>query len=985
MDTLEKGLETLIVSYLRDVNGYRELAANESDKDFTYDPETGLIKGWVEEFINATQPEKVAASKCFSSESERTRFYTRLSDKLTKDGVVEVLRNGFKHNGAKFDLYYATPSELNDTAKANYAKNIFGVVRQVRFSRKSTESVDVVIFLNGLPVMTMELKNHYTGQTVENAIKQYRDDRDPGELLFRKKRCAVHLGVDDTDVYMCSELKGRDSWFLPFNRGVNGGKGNPPIPGKTMTSYLWEAVLTKSSLSDILENYAQTITETDRKTKKTTEKVIWPRYHQLDAVRKLLAETGKKPTGRRFLIQHSAGSGKSNTITWLAFQLAQMLDGENAARYDSVLVVTDRVNLDKQIRDNIRAFAQLDNVLGWAEDAGSLKNLLDAGKKIVISTIHKFGYIIDELNGALKDRRFAIVIDEAHSSQAGEMANNLARVVSGQEEGEEEDVEDMVYRIIKGRKLAKNANYYAFTATPKNKTLELFGEKVGERFEPFHEYSMKQAIEEGFILDVVKHYTPYRSYYQVVSTTNECLLFDKEQAPKRLKAYVEAQPETIAAKAKIIVDHFCTKVFCKIGGKARAMVVTSSIDRAIEYFEAISRLLKERGGRFKAIVAFTDKTIGGELKTEAMYNGFASSQIEDKFEEEPYRILVVADKFQTGYDQPLLHTMYVDKQLRDVKAVQTLSRLNRCCPKKTDTFVLDFANDPDAIREAFQKYYKGTVQDGESDVNKLSDLIDEIERKRFYREDAMREAVRVLLKGADAERAQLDSMLDFCVERFKEELLEDEQVSVKGAMKRYLRIYPFFASIMPYESVDWEEHYLFYAKLYTKLPKIARVDGTAGLVEYVDFDKYRIEKQDEQSILLQNIQGEVDPVPVGRGGQMQVAVLDTLQNIVDDFNRQFGGEIEWKDVDEVKRQVASLPDRVMASDSMIAPAIRDQEYDKAEILFNNTLNSVVTEMGNEKLEFMTNFFSNEKFRDFISRWAFECCRNKVKAEKERAK
>ncbi len=986
IDTSEKGLETIVVDYLREQNGYRELKANGPDGRPVYDPECGLVKCWLEEFLNSTQPEKVRASKCFANESERRRFYTRLCEKLNGQGVVEMLRRGFKFNGEKFELYYVTPSALNESARRNYAQNIFGVVRQVRFSSRSQESVDVVLFLNGLPVATMELKNHYTGQTVANAVRQYREDRDPNELLFRRKRCAVHFAVDDTDVMMCTALKRDESWFMPFNRGVNGGKGNPPIPGKTMTSYLWEEVLAKESLSDILENYAQTITETDRKTGRTREKSIWPRYHQLDATRRLLAATAAMTQGRRFLVQHSAGSGKSNTITWLAFQLAQMAGGDGKAVYDSVLVVTDRVNLDRQIRDNIRSFAQLDNVLGWADSSGNLKELLDDGKKIIISTIHKFGLILDEIGGALKDRKFAILIDEAHSSQAGEMANNLARVVSGGGDGgEEEDVEDAICRLIQSRKLAANANYYAFTATPKNKTLELFGEKIdngGEcRFEPFHEYSMKQAIEEGFILDVVKHYTPYRSYYRIVSRANEQKLFDKEEAPKRLRAYVEARPETIASKARIIVNHFCAKVCQKIGGRARAMVVTSSIQRAIEYYKEISRLLEERGGRYKAIVAFTDKTIDGVLHTESMYNGFASAQIEDKFEEEPYRILVVADKYQTGYDQPLLHTMYVDKVLCDVKAVQTLSRLNRCCPRKHDTFVLDFANDPETIREAFQRFYTGTMQEGESDVNKLSDLIDEIESRRFYTEEAMENSVAILLKGSDADRPRLDSIADFCVERFKTELDENEKVNAKGAMKRYLRAYPFFASIMPYESRDWEVHYLFYSKLFPKLPKIPKIDGVNGLIESVDFERYRLEKEEERAILLQSEEGKVKPMPVGNGVAKKDVEMDTLQNIVDQFNRQFGG-IEWKDVDEVKRQVESLPARVMASDPGIVESIHANDEQTAQILFYNTLNSVVTTIGQEKMEFMINFFNNKQFQDFIAGWAYDACKAKAKETME---
>ena len=523
-----------------------------------------------------------------------------------------------------------------------YEKNCFGVIRQLHYSKAlPNDAIDLAVFINGIPLATFELKNHYTRQTVENAIRQYQTDRDPKEKLLKPKRCAVHFAVDDTDVFMCTELKGADSWFLPFNRGVNGGAGNPVIPGKTMTSYLWEEVFTKTSLSNIIENFAQVIVTEDRKTHKLKERVIWPRYHQLDAVRRILETTQLSPVGRKFLIQHSAGSGKSNTITWLAYQLVLLQKPDTTAKFDSIIVVTDRVNLDKQIRDNINAFAKLKNLVGWADSSATLRDLLQGGKKIVVSTIHKFPFILDEIGSSLKSKNFAIVIDEAHSSQNGEMASSMAASVSGNaqqlnEDGEPEDVEDRIHRIIKGRKLAKNANYYAFTATPKNKTLEMFGENYttadGVKYAPFHEYTMKQAIEEGFILDVIRNYTPYRSYYEVVKKVEDDPKFDKEKSPKRIRAYVERQPETIEAKSRIIVDHFCTKVFKKIGGKARAMVVTSSIERAIEFYKKISKLLAERGGNFKAIVAFTDKEIDGHVVTESSLNGFPSSQIEEKME-----------------------------------------------------------------------------------------------------------------------------------------------------------------------------------------------------------------------------------------------------------------------------------------------------------------------------------------------------------------
>lgn len=974
-NTKEGGLESIIVAHLRDVNGYVEGASDLYSKD------EALVKSWLETFLVATQPDKVARSMCFASAPEKAKFYARLTEALAKRGVTDVLRKGFAFNGTTFDLYFPLPSKQNPSAKEAYAKNCFGVIRQLHHSKiDANDAIDFVVFVNGLPLATFELKNHYTGQTVEDAIKQYQTDRNPKETLLKPKRCAVHFAVDDNDVYMCTELKGADSWFLPFNRGVNGGAGNPVVPGKTMTSYLWEEVFTKPSLSNIIENFAQVIVTEDRKTHKRKERVIWPRYHQLDAVRSLLDATSTSPVGRKFLIQHSAGSGKSNTITWLAYQLVLLQMSDTTAKFDSIIVVTDRVNLDKQIRDNINAFAKLKNLVGWVDHSDTLRELLTGGKKIIVSTIHKFSFILDEIGTSLKNKNFAIVIDEAHSSQNGEMASSLAASVSGNvqqlnEDGEPEDTEDKIHRIIKGRKLAKNANYYAFTATPKNKTLEMFGEEYttaqGLAYAPFHEYTMKQAIEEKFILDVIRNYTPYQSFYEVVKKVEDDPQFDKDKAPKRIRAFVERQPETVEAKSRIIVEHFCTKVFKKIGGKARAMVVTSSIERAIDFYKHISKLLEKQGGKFKAIVAFTDKEIDGHVVTESSLNGFPSAAIEDKIEEEPYRLLIVADKFQTGYDQPLLHTMYVDKVLSDLKAVQTLSRLNRAHPKKFDTFVLDFANDPEDIRAAFQRYYKTTILEGESDVNKLNDLIDTVERKPFYTDEDKCQAVGLRLSGEDEDRPKIDAILDANVVRFKEELNEEEQIHAKSAMKNFCRIYPFFAAIMPYESPDWEKQYLFYSLLVKKLPKLKREDFTTGLLETIDFDKYRIQKQEERDITLENVNATVAPIPVGSGGGIPEVELDVLSHIVEDFNAAYGG-IDWRDEDEVRRQIQELPRR-MAQDDTFVNAVRNGDNQVAQIQFNYAIENIVATMGEEKLEFMQQYFNNDEFKNFVNKRVFAKC------------
>ena len=946
MDTSETGLEKIIVGWLVKENGYEQETPHAYNKDFA------LVDKWVERFITATQPEKVEQSMCFASPSERLKFFTRLSNEITKRGVTDVLRKGYKFNGSTFDLYYPLPSELNPSAKVAYEHNIFGVIRQVMYSKVNTNEIDFVVFINGLPLATFELKNNFTGQTYENAIAQYRTDRDPKELLLQKKRCAVHFAVDDCQVWMCTALAGKDSWFLPFNCGVNGGAGNPVIEGDTMTSYLWKDVLTKPTLSNIIENFAQVIKKEDPKTHKVKEMVIWPRYHQLDAVRTLLNVTKMSPIGRRFLIQHSAGSGKSNSITWLAYQLVTLLQQNQEPFFDSIIVVTDRVNLDKQIRDNINAFQRLSNLVGWADKSGTLRELLTGGKKIIISTIFKFSFILDEIGSSLKDKRFAIIIDEAHSSQNGSLSANLATGISGNaapviplhpeatslgmvaeempEYGAPEDIEDKIHRIIKGRKMAKNANYYAFTATPKNKTLEMFGDKVeriGDQplYIPFHEYTMKQAIEEGFILDVLKNYTPYSSYYRVLKAVEDDPEYDKKKAMGKIRAYVERQPETIEKKAEIIVEHFLKKVYMKIGGKARAMVITSSIERAIEFYKVITRMLEERNSPYKAIVAFTDKVIDGKVVTEAELNGFPSAEIEQRVEQEPYRFLIVADKFQTGYDQPLLHTMYVDKQLSDLKAVQTLSRLNRCHPKKQDTFVLDFANDPEMIRQAFQRYYKTTILEGESDVNKLNDLTETIEAFNFYTQDDVDQVATLKLMGTDEDRPKTDSIIDAVVVRFKTELNDDEQIKCKSALKNFNRCYPYFSAIMPYESPEWEKQYVFYSLLVKKLPKLKIDDYTDGLLDDIDFDKYRIVKEEE-------------------------------------------------------RQIEELPARIATSVDF-ANAVRNGDKQVAQITFNDDIINIVASMLEEKTEFVQTYFANPDFQNFVNARVFQAAVSQLSNQK----
>ena len=964
-NTAEVGLENLIVEHLRDNNHYIQGTSTDYNTDYALDTAR------IEAYLQATQPQKVAESLAFASPHNKHNFFERLKNEITKRGVIDVLRKGYRYNTHLFDMYSPLPSELNDTAKEQYNKNIFCVIRQLHYSKTLTNlSLDVAVFLNGMPLITFELKNQFTGQNVSNAIKQYRTDRDPKDLIFMPKRCAVHFAVDDDQVMMCTELKGDASWFLPFNKGVDGSAGNPVNPNGIKTAYLWEEILTKHSLSDIIENYAQLIKISDEKTGKIkSEKCIWPRYHQLDAVRFFKKNTHETGIGQRFLIQHSAGSGKSNTITWLAYQLVQQLNGTQAL-FNSVIVVTDRINLDKQIKGNIMAFNQLGNIVGWADSSDTLKRELQAGKKIIITIVHKFQFILDTIGTSLADKRFAIIIDEAHSSQSGSLSAKMNIALTGNTAQNEEELEDKINSVIEGRKMVKNANYYAFTATPKNKTLEIFGKPIPNEdgtksFEPHHNYTMRQAIQEGFILDVLKNYTPYQSYYKVIKAVNDDPEFDKKQASKKLRWFVESRPETVEKKAAIIVRHFQESVIGKgkIGGQARAMVVTAGIDRAIEYYFAISKQLTHIKSPYKAVVAFSgEKEHMGKKMTESSINHFPSADIEARMKQDPYRILVVADKFQTGYDEPLLHTMYVDKGLYDIKAVQTLSRLNRSHPKKKDTFVLDFANDPEDIKVAFQRYYKMTSLSEETDPNKLNDLLQELDEYGIY----TREEVRLFNEKywMNTAREELDPILDACVIKFKEELTENQQISCKGSMKAFVRTYTFLAAIMPFNSPEWEMLNTFYKFLVTKLPKLKTEDWTEGLLESINFDQLRVVAREDAKIELENQDAYIDPVPTGGGGGVSEPVPEKLSIILDEFNQLFGA-IDWQYPDDVRQQILELPEQLVQNEAF-RNAARFSDQDTAQMECNSALQDIIIRNMAAQSELSRYFLENEQFRAFLT-------------------
>lgn len=926
-------------------------------------------------FLRSTQPEVVEALDLDHDSPTRRKFLARLQGEVSKRGVVDVLRGGIQHGPHRIELFYGTPSPGNEQARALYEQNRFTVTRQLRYSRDETQrALDLVLFINGLPVFTFELKNRLTKQTVHDAIEQYRRDRNPREKLFELGRCVAHFAVDENEVWFCTHLQGKASWFLPFNKGWNDGAGNPPNPQGLKTDYLWREVLTRESLTDILENYAQLVEEKDAKSGRKSRKQIFPRYHQLDVVRKLLADVTAHGVGRRYLIQHSAGSGKSNSIAWLAHQLIGLAkDGKQV--FDSIIVVTDRRILDEQIRDTVKQFAQVSATVGHAEHSGDLRRFIESGKKIIITTLQKFPFVLDEIGNEHRGRCFAIIIDEAHSSQGGRTAAKMHQALAGMDDEDDETFEDRLNRLIEAKKLLPNASYFAFTATPKNKTLEIFGTPDPQpdgtvKHRPFHSYTMKQAIQEGFILDVLAHYTPVKSYYKLIKTIEDDPEFDVKKAQKKLRRFVEGHEHAIRLKAEIMIDHFHEQVIAKgkIGGKARAMVITGSIERAIQYFHAFQAYLAERKSPYRAIVAFSgEHEYGGVKVTEASLNGFPSNQITDKIQEDPYRFLICADKFQTGYDEPLLHTMYVDKVLSGVKAVQTLSRLNRAHPQKHDAFVLDFVNDPETIRLAFEPYYKTTILADETDPNKLHDLKADLDGYQVYAPEQVDELVRLYLDGADRDR--LDPILDACVATYMEHLDEDDQVDFKGKAKAFLRTYSFLSAILPYANAQWEKLSIFLNFLVPKLPAPQEEDLSKGILEAIDMDSYRVEKRATMRIALSDTDAEIEPVPMAGGGHKPEPELELLSNIIKVFNDQFGN-IPWTDADRVRKLITEeIPARV-AADSAYQNARKYSDKQNARVEHDKALLRVMTALLKDDTELFKQFSDNESFRRWLTDMVF---------------
>lgn len=945
-------------------------------------------------FLETTQKEEL--EKLQKQHDWKLKILERLDRMVKKNGILSVFRKGLEVDDARFTLLFPLPlASSSDTVKKNFESNEFSVTRQLRYSiANPLEEIDMVLFINGLPFATIELKNHWTGQNARvHGQQQYKFKRDITQPLLHFGRCIVHFAVDTDEVYMTTKLNGASTFFLPFNLGNNFGKGNPPNPFGHKTAYLWEEILTRQSVANIIQHFVRFDgSETESLAKKN---LYFPRYHQLDVVRKLVADAAAKGVGQTYLIQHSAGSGKSNSITWAAYQLIETYPesdtlpgskGISNPLFDSVIVVTDRRLLDKQLKENIKQFSQVKNIVAHAHSSAELKASLEGGKRIIISTIQKFPFIVDGI-ADLSQKRFAVIIDEAHSSQSGTAAGKMNQAMgNNSDEEDDEDPQDLVLEALRSRKMRGNASYFAFTATPKNNTLERFGIKQEDgKFTPFHLYSMKQAIEEGFILDVLANYTTYKSYYEIEKSIADNPLFDTVKAQKKLKAYVERDAQTIATKADIMLDHFITKLVNtkKLKGKAKAMVATQSIESAIRYYFAIKEIVEAKGNPFRIAIAFSgSKKIKGIEYTEDSLNNFPPEldttkptdpdYITDKiaryFNMDEYRILVVANKYLTGFDQPKLTAMYVDKKLQGVMAVQALSRLNRAADKldkrTEDLFILDFYNSTDDIKKSFDPFYTATSLSKATDINVLHDLKANLDDAGVYEWTEVEDFVTKYFAGVNAQ--ELSPIIDIAAERFNHELELDDQhkADYKIKAKQFVKIYGQMASIMPYEMLSWEKLFWFLKFL---IPKLIIVDPTQDsldeLLNSVDLSTYGLERVKlNASIGLDASETELDPQnPNPRSAHGGGADEDPLDLIIKSFNeRWFQG---WDATPEEQRvRFVNLAQSMRAHPDFKEKYADNRDTQNRDIAFKKIFDDVMAKQRKTELDLYRLMSKDDAFK-----------------------
>ncbi len=966
----EEAIETVLLQ-----SGYIKGNATDYSKDFCVD-ENLLFA-----FLQNSQPAKWEKSASIHRADTQTKLLQRLHKELDTRGALDVIRNGFTDNGVTYDMAYFKPeTTLNADTENLYNQNILSITRQVKYAKKNENSLDMVLFVNGLPVATVELKNQFTNQNTQHAKRQFIEDRDPRELLFQpNKRTLVHFAVDTDEVYITTKIDNGETIFLPFNLGYENGAGNPPNPAGYKTAYLWEQVWQKDSWLDIIGKFIH-VQKEEYKQKGTTykkEKIIFPRYHQLDVVRQLWADAKQKGAGQHYLIQHSAGSGKSNSIAWLAYRLFSLHNALDEKVFNSIIVITDRKVLDKQLQDTIYQFEHKQGVVVRVDkSSGQLAEAIKSGNSVIITTLQKFPFaaVLDEVKN-LPNRTYAVIVDEAHSSQGGEASKKLKEVLAAtnlQEaekddtDKEENDPEDLIRQSMQARGVQPNMSFFAFTATPKAKTVEVFGHagKDGKP-RPFHLYSMRQAIQEGFILDVLKNYMMYKTFFKISKQIEEDPKVNKKKASRAIARFLSLHPYNLSQKTEIIIEHFRQVVATKIGGKAKAMLVTSSRLHAVRYYFEFQKYIKENHYTdIKALVAFSGKVKDPDLPdqelTEVKLNGFSEKELPERFGRDEYQILLVADKYQTGFDQPLLHTMYVDKKLSGVKAVQTLSRLNRMCTGKEDTFVLDFMNEEEEIKISFQPYYELTGITEQSDPNRLYDLKVKLEEKQIIWQSEVENFAAQYFKNADMHdkkiHALLNSYIDPAVDRFKVMESETEQEDWKNTLLSFTRAYSFLSQIMPFQDMALEKLYAYGRLLLNKLPRKS-LEDRFKLNDEVLLKYYRLQKIKETNIVMEH-QAEYGLEPGTEAGiRKDKEEQIQLSQIVDAINTRFGTEFTEADqllfdqvgIDLLNDDVIVKQAKTNTFESFLQGSLRNKSIEKFidRMDINNSTTSSI--LNNEKL------------------------------------
>jgi len=988
--TKEIHFEEHIVNYLTKIAQPQFPEYSEKDKS-CYDKELCLIPEDVIGFIKDTQPRKYEALAVQYGAAVDNKIIERISDEVRKRKTLDVFRGKVIDRGQTLDLVYFKPTHSKTPEHQEaYLRNRLTIIRQLKYSKKNENAIDIVLFVNGLPVVTMELKNALTGQYLHHAIKQYIQDRDPKESLLEFKRCLVHFAVSTEQVSMCTELKGRSTYFLPFNKALINQDDNDYA-----TSYLWKDVLRKDSLLDLIQNYINLQINKekyfDNQTKALKEKgkpvLIFPRFHQRRAVQNLLDAVRKDGVGNKYLIRHSAGSGKSNTISWLAHRLSDFYQhpDDEKALYNSVIVVTDRQVLDKQIQDNIRQFEQMPGTVEYIDKnktAQDLKNAIEKGKRVIVTTLQKFPVISDVI-AQNKDKTYAVIIDEAHSSQAGESARHLRKALSLEEaetaDGEEKDLDDLIAEEIKKKGDQANISFFAFTATPKPKTLELFGTKRNGQKEEFDLYTMEQAIKEGFIKDVLKNYMSWKRYYKLIKRTE---IADKEYEKKKtvrlLSSYVDLQDHAIEKKARIMIEHFVSQTQNEIQGKARAMLVTRSRLHAVRFKRKFDYIMREMKLPYGALVAFsgtvTDSETGQDYTKENMNNLGGKIDIPDAFKLPQYRILIVANMYQTGFDEPLLHTMFVDKKLGGTSTVQTLSRLNRTAPGKDTTMVLDFVNDPEKVQEDFQKYYGSNYMelDDQTDPNSLYDVQQKIEAFHIiYQNDIEAYAKLFFTKGDHKEKLQ--PILNEIVKRYSVELDEDQKVSFKANIKNYIRLYRFLSQIITFTDVQLEKNYVFLSDLFKKLPASPNALPTEVLEE-IDLDSYKLQHQFTTDLELQSQNTSMQGMTPGSDGKKEDEEIEWLTKIIKVLNDTYGLDLKEEDKVEFER----MRKNIYANDQLMSFFNKKNSKDNIQDKFYEEIDNELLSFINTKLELYNKLSEDKANMMFKSIWFNELYDQRVR-------